>query len=95
MPVGRWMEIIGMDAKVPGSRRDVMTPPIATMTTRPVRQQNLTYLRDSGDLDWSPSPSPQPEREKKVVKKEEKDGILWEPWLEMSKGHFKPLKVRF
>lgn len=99
MPVGRWMELIGMDRKPPGARHEPAPPLEPTMTTRPMRQHTLSRLRDSDmDLELSSSPSPQPsqqpERERKAaVKKEEKDGGLWEPWLEMSKGHFKPLKV--
>lgn len=99
MPVGKWMEIVGMDAKAPGGRREGVIPP---PVTRPSNQRvaNQHHLRDHSARDAlsnadasSGSPPPEKEKERKVVKKEEKETGLWEPWLEINKGNFKPLKV--
>lgn len=103
MPVGKWMEIIGMDAKAPGGRREGVIPP---PVTRPSNQRLASHhqLRDhsaqealSDDISSdSQQAEPQKEKERKVAKKEkeEKDAGMWEPWLEISKGNFKPLKAR-
>ena len=99
MPVGKWMEIIGMDSKAPGGRREGVIPP---PVTRPSNQRlaNQHHLRDHAARESlsaaeasSPSPPPEREKERKVVKKEEREPGLWEPWLEINKGNFKPLKV--
>lgn len=100
MPVGKWMEIIGMDSKAPGGRREGLIPPPVTRPSNQ-RQANQHHLRDhstgkttSTAQGSSPSPPPEKEKqEKKAVKKEEKEPTAWEPWLEINKGNFKALKV--
>ena len=96
MPVGKWMEIIGMDSKAPGGRREGIIPP---PVTRPASQRTAQLREQSArDLlsreDSSPSPPPEKEKqERKVVKKEEKEQGGWEPWLEIQRGNFNPVKV--
>lgn len=97
MPVGKWMEIIGLDSKAPGGRREGVIPP---PVTRPSNQRlvNQHHLRDHSHRETSiaastPSPPPEKEKKERVVKKEERDLGPWEPWLEMQKGNFKPLKA--
>lgn len=96
MPVGKWMEIIGMDSKAPGGRREgVIPPPVtrpASQRTAQLREQSARELLSKEDS--SPSPPPEKEKqERKVVKKEEKEHGGWEPWLEIQRGNFNPVKV--
>lgn len=97
MPVGKWMEIIGMDSKAPGGRREgVIPPPVtrpASQRTAQLREQSAREHQSKDDDALSPSPPPEKEKqERKVAKKEEKEHG-WEPWLEIQRGNFNPVKV--
>ena len=82
MPVGKWMEVIGMDAKPAGGRSGPVAPSSAARPTN-LHQQALAAAT---------SPSYMTPAAPRQVKKEERD-TLFEPWLDIKKGNYKPLKV--
>lgn len=97
MPVGKWMEVIGMDIKPAGGRSAPVAPSSMARPTNP-HQQSLTMAT-------RPSPLPQPPPVKQVkmlslvkrepVKREEREALtVFEPWLDIARGNFKPIKVR-
>ena len=83
MPVGKWMEVIGMDARPIGGRSGPVAPSSAARPTN-LHQQSLAAAM---------SPNPMSPAAPRQARKEEKDA-LFEPWLDIKKGNYKPLKVR-
>ena len=85
------MEKVGMDLK-PGGHRVQAGPPTVVVTRAkdmpapPRRQASPSPSSLSAPPPAAPAPRP--------VKKEEKDySGMFEPWLEIPNGHFRPMKV--
>lgn len=90
VPVGKWLEMIGMDSKPSAASRAAPAVPSSVI------RRSLAAADPSPEkYEASATPVLQPKQMRKEVKKEEKDpGGLFEPWLDIIKGNCKALEVR-
>ena len=86
MPVGKWMDMKGIDVKPTGGR-SVPVPPSGSARQLQLQQQHA-HTRAA----TPPLPTPRPLKKEKE-EKELGPPPAFEPWLDMNKGTFKPIQV--